>query len=169
MKIISAENFGDTPQQKTAIRQLVGDGANIAGLVAGANFLKYRVNNLPSFGSVAGEVGEAEVGAVQSKSIIAKEMPINAHNLERLNTQLIAEQIAKGHAFDKHILTQGEFSGLEIRTYAHLQSHIEMILTHPVTETINLRDRTVYIHRPSHTVIVHNPKTSDRGTILSVL
>lgn len=59
---ITAENFGDTPQQKAVIRQLIVDGANIAGLVAGANFLKYRVNNLPSFGSVAGEVGEAEVG-----------------------------------------------------------------------------------------------------------
>ena len=87
-----------------------------------------------------------------------------------LNVQLSAEQIVKGHAFDKHLLSQGEFGGLGIRTHAQLQSHVEMILTNPSTETYLLNPtkggpRVGYVHRESHTVIIHNPAAPDRGTV----
>ena len=87
-----------------------------------------------------------------------------------MNVQLTAEQIVKGHAFDKHLLSQGEFGGISIRTLAQLQSHVEMVLTNPATETYVLGitekgPRIRYVHRESHTVIVHNPAAPDRGTV----
>jgi len=166
----AAEIYGDTPAEKAAIRQLIGDTVNVAGLIAGASYLKYRAaNSLNYGGGVTSGVVDAEVGGVQAKKLPA-EIPSNVHNLEKLNVQLTAEQIVKGHAFDKHLLSQGEFGGISIRTHAQLQSHVEMVLTNPATETYVLGitekgPRIRYVHRESHTVIVHNPAAPDRGTV----
>ncbi|MES2608309.1 MAG: hypothetical protein V4544_06240 [Pseudomonadota bacterium] len=67
---ISADHLGDTAQEKAAIRQLIGDGANLAGLLAGANYLKVRGANLPTFGGVAGGVLEAEVGIANREGLL---------------------------------------------------------------------------------------------------
>jgi hypothetical protein len=41
-----ADRFGDTPQEKAAIKQLVGDTANVAGLFVGAKYLHGRYNHV---------------------------------------------------------------------------------------------------------------------------
>ena len=89
----------------------------------------------------------------------------SALNAKLLKKQLIAEQISKGHSFEKHVLRQGEFPSW-IRTKKQLQDHIEIVLNDPITTQKTIDNiRTVYVHRPSHTVIIHNDKAVDRGTV----
>ncbi|HCU07138.1 MAG TPA: hypothetical protein DIC42_06150 [Holosporales bacterium] len=89
----------------------------------------------------------------------------SAFNAELLKKQFIAEQISKGHSFEKHILSQGEFPSW-IRTTKQLQHHIETVLNDPVTTHKTLNEiRSIYVHRPSHSVIIHNVGALDRGTI----
>ncbi len=89
----------------------------------------------------------------------------SALNAKLLKKQLIAEQISKGHSFEKHVLRQGEFPSW-IRTKKQLQDHIEIVLNDPITTQKTIDNiRTVYVHRPSHTVIIHNVKAVDRGTV----
>jgi hypothetical protein len=61
----------------------------------------------------AAEAGIARLQAAASSS---------AAQGARLNAQFIAEEIAGGHTFDKHI---GEFSDLGIGTRSQFASHIE--------------------------------------------
>ena len=42
----------------------------------------------------------------------------NAVNNPKLNAQLASQEIANGHAFDRHVLQRGEFNSLDIRTRA---------------------------------------------------
>ena len=86
---------------------------------------------------------------------------INAKVL--LNRRLTSQEIASGHAFEKHILNQGEFSGL-IRTREQFSSHIENILSNP-TDVKQLRNNRIgYWHQDSGTVVIHNPRALDGGT-----
>jgi len=92
-------------------------------------------------------------------------MANSVFNQIQLRNQLIAEQISKGHAFEKHILHQGEFPGW-IRTHKQLQIHIETILNSNNTKKLYIgKERTVYCNKDSHTVIIHNPHAADGGTV----
>ena len=42
----------------------------------------------------------------------------NTVNGTKLNAQLASQEIANGHAFDKHVLQRDEFNALDIRTRA---------------------------------------------------
>jgi len=74
-----------------------------------------------------------------------------------LSGQLSAQEIARGHAFDKHVVQGGEFSGLGIRTRGQFQEHIERVIENP-TSTRYYRDgRTAYLDSNSRTVVIRNP------------
>lgn len=79
------------------------------------------------------------------------------------NNQKIASQIAQGHAFEKHVLMQGEFPGW-IRTRKQFAEHIENVLNNPTqTKALN-NDRIGFWHQETGTVIIRNPKDPDGGT-----
>ena len=82
-----------------------------------------------------------------------------------LKNKLIAQEMAGGHAFEKHVLGKGEFPGW-IRTRNQLSQHVEAILNDPTTKMRELiKHRTAYWHQRSSTVIVRNPSASDGGTV----
>jgi filamentous hemagglutinin len=81
----------------------------------------------------------------------------------RLRNSLIAREIAGGHAFEKHILHQGEFSGW-IRTRTQFANHIENVINNPTALKQLRNNRTGYWQNSSRTVVVHNPKAMDGGT-----
>ncbi|WP_063333453.1 hypothetical protein [Marinomonas sp. TW1] len=85
-------------------------------------------------------------------------------NSARLNTQKVSEEISGGHAFEKHVLTQGEFSGLGIRTQTQFQNHIENVLSNPSSVRYASDGRTYYLHESTGTVVVRDPKAPDGGT-----
>ncbi len=86
-----------------------------------------------------------------------------------LRNQLIAEQIASGHALEKHVVSRGEFPGW-IRTKAQLKQHVEHVLNDSLTRQISIGGgKTLHIHEPTHTVVLHNPNASDGGTVFQPL
>jgi len=87
----------------------------------------------------------------------------NAAQYQLLNNRLIAEEISGGHAFGKHVLTQGEFPGW-IRTRAQFQQHVESVLNNPTAVRQLSGGRTAYWHEPTGTVVIRNPRAVDGGT-----
>ncbi|MFB9135580.1 two-partner secretion domain-containing protein [Vibrio olivae] len=71
-----------------------------------------------------------------------------------LNKQLTAQEIANGHAFDKHVLKQGEFP--DVRTRQQFQNHVEDVLHNPSEVRYYKDGRTVYIQDSSSTVVIRN-------------
>ncbi|MFM6370040.1 MAG: RHS repeat-associated core domain-containing protein, partial [Dolichospermum sp.] len=86
----------------------------------------------------------------------------SAANAKRLKNQLIGQEIAGGHAFEKHILNRGEFPG--IRTRQQFSQHIENVVNHPTASKQLSNGRTAYWDDASGTVVIRNPKASDGGT-----
>ena len=85
--------------------------------------------------------------------------PLSAHLLKN---KLIAQEISGGHAFEKHILNQGEFSGCSTRTqFAH---HIENVLNNPSKIKVLNNGRIAYWHQKTGTVVIRNPSAIDGGT-----
>ncbi|URF02682.1 DUF637 domain-containing protein [Cupriavidus campinensis] len=87
----------------------------------------------------------------------------NTANSERLANQLTAEQIANGHAFDKHVLIQNEFGG-SITSKQQFAEKIETILNNPSATKQLSNERAAYWDDATGVVIIVNPKASDRGT-----
>lgn len=76
-----------------------------------------------------------------------------------LNRQLTAQEVASGHAFDKHVLVQGEFPG--ITTRPQFQEHVENVLNNPSGMRYYKDGRTVYLQESSGTVVIRNPSTGE--------
>jgi hypothetical protein len=81
-----------------------------------------------------------------------------------LNRQLAAQEIAGGHGFEKHVLQQGEFGGLGIRTRQQYASHIENVLNNPSSVRYTADGRSFHLQESTGTVVVRNPNAPDGGT-----
>lgn len=77
----------------------------------------------------------------------------------RLRAQLTGQEIAGGHAFEKHILDLGEFPG--IRTRAQFASHIEDVVMNGEMRTLGGGRTAFWRHG---TVVIRNPRAPDGGT-----
>ncbi len=87
----------------------------------------------------------------------------NANARIYLHRKLIAQEIAGGHAFEKHIINRGEFRGF-IRTRTQFSEHIENVLNNPTKAKQLRNNRTGYWHQETGTVVVRNPMAIDGGT-----
>jgi hypothetical protein len=85
----------------------------------------------------------------------------NAANGVRLNEQLTAEKIAGGHAFDKHVIDQGEFPG--VTTRSQFAQKIESVIRNGEAKSLSGR-RTAWWDSGSGTVVIRNPGAVDGGT-----
>ena len=85
-------------------------------------------------------------------------------NGKNLNSELVGKEIAGGHAFEKHFLQQGEFTGLGIRTRAQFAQHIENVVKNPTSTKELSNGRSAYWDQSTGTVVIRNPKASDGGT-----
>ena len=88
----------------------------------------------------------------------------NSTNGKNLNSELVGKEIAGGHAFEKHVLQQGEFTGLGIRTRAQFAQHIENVVKNPTSTKELSSGRSAYWDQSTGTVVIRNPKASDGGT-----
>jgi RHS repeat-associated protein len=80
-------------------------------------------------------------------------------NASRLNSQLIAEEVARGHAFEKHVVERGEFSSLGIRTREQFQGHIEGIVSDPATPRRYAVDGTsYYLDESTRTIVIRGQR-----------
>jgi len=79
-----------------------------------------------------------------------------------LKQQLTAEQIAKGHAFEKHVLHQGQFP--DVKTKKQFAEHIESVMENPTHSKALGGGRHAYFDSKTSTFAVTNPKDPDAGT-----
>lgn len=113
------------------------------------------------------------------KKIFKKKPPKAANNVpvsQAANNKAIAEEISKGHAYDKHILGQPygkgpnrqvprEFPG-EMRTRKQFQDHIEKVMNNPNTPSKSLpNNRMAYWDEEFGATIIKNPGAKDAGTM----
>lgn len=78
----------------------------------------------------------------------------------------IGEQIASGHAFDKHVLVKGEFQGLETRTRKQFADFIDNIANSAKGQDYKslTNQREAYWDFSTGTVVIYNPRVIDGGT-----
>ncbi|MEA3087233.1 MAG: hypothetical protein QOC89_4930 [Paraburkholderia sp.] len=76
----------------------------------------------------------------------------------------LANQIAGGHSFEKHVLQQGEYIGLGIRTRAQFAGLVDDVINNPTYTRSLSNGRTAYWSDTFGTVVIHNPRAVDGGT-----
>jgi hypothetical protein len=116
-----------------------------SGQIAGTVLLVYA----PAEAAVA----RSRAGVVATRGTAGAESTANA---VRLRNRLAAREIASGHAFEKHVLQQGEFRGLGIRTRAQFQQHVDNVLSSPTGARYYRDGRVAYLHEPTGTVLIRN-------------
>lgn len=77
----------------------------------------------------------------------------------RLNAKLTGEEIAGGHAFEKHVITQAEYPG--VTTRSQFASVIEDVVKSGEKRTLS-KGRTAYWK--DGTVVIRNPRSAGGGT-----
>jgi hypothetical protein len=76
-----------------------------------------------------------------------------------LRSQLIAEEVAQGHAFEKHVVERGEFSSLGIRTREQFQSHVEGIVNNPeIPKRYAVDGTTYYLDESTRTIVIQGQR-----------
>jgi hypothetical protein len=73
-----------------------------------------------------------------------------------------AEQIASGHAFDKHVVGQGEYP--EYSTREEFARHIDDVIKNPSESKPLSNGRSAYWDESSDTVVITNPNDPHGGT-----
>jgi filamentous hemagglutinin len=106
---------------------------------------------------------KAEISAEQRAVVEGAESAANMANGARLNDQLAAEEIANGHAFEKHVIQQKEF-GNSISTPQEFAKIIEDTLNNPSAMKQLGNGRSAYWNDSLGMVVIRNPNASDGGT-----
>ena len=109
----------------------------------------------------AGHVVRGVAGAVGSRAATAAAAEAEAASAAPVRT--LGQQIAGGHAWDKHA---GEFQGLGITTEEQFAHHVDDVVRNAAVSDVKSlsRGRTAYWDGRSGTVVIHNPGASDGGT-----
>ena len=81
----------------------------------------------------------------------------------------MSQEIAGGHAFEKHVLgignpSQAEFGGLGIRTRNQFAEHIENVINNPTQSGALRNGREYFYDRTTNTIVIRNPRAADGGT-----
>ena len=120
-----------------------------------------EVSSIASRGASAARTSEVVVGA-GGEAASAAETGAGAENVVngvRLRAQLTGEEIAGGHAFDKHVIDLGEFPA--VTTRSQFAGVIEDVVTNGEMRTLS-GGRTGYWQ--NGTVVIRNPRAVDGGT-----
>ena len=73
-----------------------------------------------------------------------------------------ADDIANGHAYDKHVVEKNEFP--EIKSKGEFSDLIDNTVKNPTTQRSLSNGRTAYYDANSNTLVIHNPAAADGGT-----
>jgi hypothetical protein len=74
----------------------------------------------------------------------------------------IAQAIAAGHAYDKHVVAERLFP--EVKSQADFAELIGKVLAHPTHHRKLENGREAFFDEPSNTIVIYNPHARDRGT-----
>lgn len=74
-------------------------------------------------------------------------------------SQLLAEEVANGHSYQKHVVERQEFADLGISTKSQFQSFVEQIVSNPAVERRYAVDGTVYyLDSSTKTIVVRGQR-----------
>lgn len=124
-----------------------------AGAISGPLSTRRTANALAEAADVFDEV-PAQVGPRQPDGLGVTRPE------SRLNIQLTADEIAGGHAYDKHVLEQAEFPG--VTTREQFARVIENAITNYEDIAHLSKGRTAYWYEDI--VVIRNPNAADGGT-----
>jgi hypothetical protein len=72
---------------------------------------------------------------------------------------LIAEEVANGHAYVKHVVEGEEFASLGVRTKQQYKDFVEAIVSNPATEKRYAVDGTTfYLDKTSKTIVIRGAR-----------
>ncbi|PRA75753.1 hypothetical protein CQ054_22705, partial [Ochrobactrum sp. MYb29] len=79
-------------------------------------------------------------------------------NPQKLNSKLLAEEVASGHAFQKHVIDGKEFQNLGIFTRQQFQEFVESIVSNPSVEVrYATNGKKFYLDNSTNTIVIKNP------------
>lgn len=110
------------------------------------HMLDYFGRNHPAFMSDPNRPSERVTRALREAAEIAR----------------LAEQISKGHAYDKHVVEQDEFP--EVVDRKQFQNLIQKILSNPTEWKALEGGRSAYWDKETGTVVIRDPRHPDGGT-----
>jgi len=105
---------------------------------------------------------KANKTTVQIRPFIRAESAVNS---SKLNSQLVRQEIAGGHAFAKLVMKQGEFNDLGIKNKEQFASHIEKVISNPTSIKYLNNGRIGYSEQSTGTIVITNPKAKDGGKV----
>jgi RHS repeat-associated protein len=73
-----------------------------------------------------------------------------------------AQQIANGHAYDKHVSQRGEFP--EVNNQQEFAKTVDQVIKNPTRSKPLSNGRTAYYDDNTNTLVITNPSSSDGGT-----
>ncbi|MES2633033.1 MAG: LysM peptidoglycan-binding domain-containing protein [Pseudomonadota bacterium] len=118
-------------------------------------------------------IGSDARGAQRLSGVPEPGIGASAADAALLRGQLIAQEIAGGHAFDKHVIGVGnpsgaEFSALGIQSRQQFAGHLETVIS-SATHTGQLRGGREYFYDSrSNTILIRNPTAPDGGTAFRI-
>jgi len=107
-------------------------------------------------------LSDPEIAAI-TETLRTSEGTANAASGAKLDMTLLVDEILD-HSFYKHVLQQGEFSGLGIRTSAQFRAHVENVILHPSEIRYYGNGREVYLQESTGTVVIVNRTASGQST-----
>ncbi|MDB9489241.1 phosphatase PAP2 family protein [Dolichospermum circinale CS-534/05] len=147
-----------------------GIGGGISGLLADpcANIQDVAVNGAVN-GVIAGATGGLGAGAAAGKAAVAAAearaaavAAAEARAAAAAAEARAAQEIAGGHAFEKHVINKAEFPG--ITTKQQFAEHIENVISNPTASKQLSNGRSAFWDDASGTVVIKNPNAVDGGT-----
>lgn len=95
--------------------------------------------------------------------VVVGDAEVLVHNTCRSHSHAeIAERIANGHSFDKHVLDTNEFAGHGIRTRVQFEALVLDVITNPEVSKPLQNERVAYWK--DGVFVVYNPHSRDLGT-----
>ena len=171
--INSAKQWADAHPNITTTAQTALSIAEAAGTVWGGKKVKLNptkwdwVKNTgyetPAARHMQTLDGEMAGGNRPPKSITSNGKA-DASTQPSLQAQLIGEQISSGHAYNKHVIRQQEFTDLNINSPADFARHIENIVANPSESKKLSNGRSAYWDDKSGTIVIRDPNSKDGGT-----
>lgn len=82
----------------------------------------------------------------------------NIANGSRLNSELLAKEVANGHGFQKHVVEGKEFANIGISTRQQYQNFVENIVSNSATERrYAANGKVFYLDNSTKTVVIKSP------------
>jgi len=137
---------------------IAGDGLLASGRMLAA---------IGRFGRPASKAAAVAEEAVEARSVAADTAP-SVTDAARLKTQLRAEQIAKGHAWEKHVLGNGgprgrEYDDLGFSTPEQFADHVEGVMNNPTSAGRLSNGRSYSFDEETGTLVIEDLKHIDGG------